>query len=632
MRTYRGEIEQSNQKVEKSKLKRFAFNSMKKATEGLMIVTLSATLVAGFTNNVYGDENMVIAEKQVENKKKETSEPKQEQVNRILLSNDEKTGVNRQIFKLFNRLNIELSKEESIEGKSNVQQDTKTTSENKTLNEQIKNENFQDTILALFSTPKNEFDKRDVIKKETLVQAVKENQKYLEDFLGKEMYKELIKAFESLNFKEVIAENFDLEQINRQSAYFLYATFFATANEENQGWMNEQNLISSEKIMGHKRIKDDPEFNKINEILTNYQNFLLNPVSRYEQGKQKTTRNVEIATRTKILTSTASEFPLSNNSAWTQGWFKGETYAIITDDGIFIDVTNENNLNKAIERLEYGIEDVYAPEDTKKAAENDLRNLKRLKESFEKTHKMGYKIEIAYTLSAKGWYIVADANYGGGMLFDKDFDLSEYKNAVGLGGGGGVQLTETLDLHARLEYSFNELNYLSHNFSAETKLTFNKWYNEIKYSLGLGAGYVMNADEEGKIFNHILKLSQEAGISYFVGDGDTLFSTRISVEEMLLLNDKEKSGVNVMISAQAIQDFHYLAFTAGYIYGEKQRLGKDTHEIRAEIGVNITNIIAKIIAKAVKDKERRKAFDKWVPEIIFSIFGSVDVSKETWNR
>lgn len=65
MRTYKGEIEHSSQKVEESKLRRFAFNSMKKAKEGLMIVTFSAALAMGFTNNVYGDENMSNVQKEV---------------------------------------------------------------------------------------------------------------------------------------------------------------------------------------------------------------------------------------------------------------------------------------------------------------------------------------------------------------------------------------------------------------------------------------------------------------------------------------------------------------------------------------------------------------------------------------
>ena len=65
MRTYKGEIEQSSQKVEESKLRRFAFNSMKKAKEGLMIVTFSVALATGFTNNVYGDENMSNVQKEV---------------------------------------------------------------------------------------------------------------------------------------------------------------------------------------------------------------------------------------------------------------------------------------------------------------------------------------------------------------------------------------------------------------------------------------------------------------------------------------------------------------------------------------------------------------------------------------
>ena len=54
MRTYKGEVERES----KSKLREFAFNSMKKAKEGLMIVTFSAALATGFTNNVYGDEKM----------------------------------------------------------------------------------------------------------------------------------------------------------------------------------------------------------------------------------------------------------------------------------------------------------------------------------------------------------------------------------------------------------------------------------------------------------------------------------------------------------------------------------------------------------------------------------------------
>jgi hypothetical protein len=55
MRTLNKELKSEKKE---SKIKKFAFNSMKKAKEGLMIVTISAVMCVGFTNKIYGDENM----------------------------------------------------------------------------------------------------------------------------------------------------------------------------------------------------------------------------------------------------------------------------------------------------------------------------------------------------------------------------------------------------------------------------------------------------------------------------------------------------------------------------------------------------------------------------------------------
>lgn len=86
MRTYKGEIEHSNQKVEESKLKRFAFNSMKRAKEGLMIVTFSVALVTGFTNNVYGDENMTHAQKEENINKNDIKNKNMGEINKITVA------------------------------------------------------------------------------------------------------------------------------------------------------------------------------------------------------------------------------------------------------------------------------------------------------------------------------------------------------------------------------------------------------------------------------------------------------------------------------------------------------------------------------------------------------------------
>jgi len=58
MKSYNGSIERVKPKEDEGKFRKFAFNAMKKAKEGLMIVTISTAMSVGFTNNVYGDEIM----------------------------------------------------------------------------------------------------------------------------------------------------------------------------------------------------------------------------------------------------------------------------------------------------------------------------------------------------------------------------------------------------------------------------------------------------------------------------------------------------------------------------------------------------------------------------------------------
>jgi hypothetical protein len=573
MKTFKGKIERK----EKSKWKKIAFNSMKWAKEGLMIVTTCTVMSTGVTNNIYGDEKM--------------------------------SGITQVKSSL---TNVAVSKtEKDKKEEKNIQQNFFTSAfigfnqfkcEDKTT---CPPDIASKEVIDSFTTKNKEGEK--VITVETLMKKIKQNP-YLK---GRVDFKIIEKNLSGIFGKKGInAEIIDMKTNNVKNAAFIYAVALSSINDtpKTKGIITRNNIgLTDDEITSISNLKESAILNSLEGELNKIIDEVTDPID--QQSRLDTNYTTVNISGHEI---TITDGRLGANAGHKIKSILGEE---LYSDGMY-DVSTlekiENTLDIINDELEENNDKTY-----QKRLEKDKENLEKLKSNYVNTFKMGFGGEIASTFDGDGYVVVLAANFGGKIGLNEP-DITGYVGgsttigwAVGntgfmyAGVGFGYDGSEIFSLSPSTKIGGG----LSHKITDDAYITYT--IAGLDYNLGIYQG------TDQTYLKHTFTTSTGTKFTYFTPKSNTEFSTSMyllfgtSVQK----TDKE-TYVEIAPGIFIEQDFHYLSFSTG------AQVDTKTGDVKTNFGVkaNITNMIE------ARRNKKGKRLPSWFPNI------SLGVNFETDTR
>jgi hypothetical protein len=397
-----------NLKREKKDKKKKGFNVMKKATECLMIVTMSAVLSAGFTKNIYGDEKMTGQKKQIE--KEENLKPIPIKLTPVLKQNLEFQFSDNLKEGFQNRENVSLDKFKFIlEGKK---YDEKILENKNNLIELGLNKNQIDKIIEI--AKKHDINKKDSIDFKNVFDAKNTTHGFL-------AYFSIVNKNNLLNTQNLnIYENHI--ELNRENKFLLEMSDFMYTHS-----------LSEDQI--HKTLAGQ------------FETPAQAPFSM--RGATPTLKDTEIIELAGALTGNVIKEHIERDSS-----------------GNYLIETDKTNLNDAIEKLEADLNNREKGSEEYNNTKKDLETLKELLKRREKTFdlKMGAGTGISYYY--KGLNIGLDYSILG------DVKEGGASNKFQLNMGYVGRMNRFMNGFIQGGYSYDETNLYKHTVSSQGGTSF----------------------------------------------------------------------------------------------------------------------------------------------------------------